>query len=110
MSRKYCPYSVDQAGGGGRRRREQNACFRGKREEGQPEARKLPGASVDVVDHDDCDVLDAPKHRCKISDGPSFVAKNPAKRRQDRRRGGFHCASRNMQSADTLILKARVQR
>ena len=80
----------------------------GKKVDPKPGSCQAPG--VDVVDHDDCDVLDAAKHRCKLSDGPSLVAKNPAKRRQDCRRGGFHCASRNLQSADALILKARVQR
>jgi hypothetical protein len=55
-------------------------------------------------------VLAVRKRRCKLSDRSGLVVKDSAKRRQDCCRGRFHCACRNMQSTDTLILEARVQR
>src|ERR1700722_14216716 len=71
----------------------------------KPGSRQTP--SVDVVDHNDCHVLDARQRRCKLSDCSGLVAKGPAKRRQNCWWSRFHCPSRNMQSTDALILKAR---
>src|SRR5262249_53698021 len=46
----------------------------------------------------------------KLSHRSGVLVKAPAKRRQDCGRGGLHCACRNMQPTNTLILKACVQR
>jgi hypothetical protein len=80
----------------------------GKKVCSEPGCRQSPG--VDVVDHDDCDALEAPKHCCKLCECSSLVTQGQAKRRHDCHRGWFYCASTNVKSVDALILEARVQR
>src|SRR3984885_15779107 len=63
----------------------------GKKVSPKPGSRQTP--MVDVVDHNDCDVLDGPKHRRKLSDCSGLVAKGFATRRQDCPRGGVRRAS-----------------
>ena len=75
-----------------------------------PKPGSCQAPSIDVVDHDDRDVLGAAKRCRKLSDRSGIQVNYPAKCRQDCRWGGLHCAGRNMQSTDALILKARVQR
>src|SRR5262249_53367255 len=76
---------------------EMRACGeRGKKNGPKPGSCQAPG--IDIVDHNDGDVLGAPKRLCKFSNRSGLLVKELAKRRQNCRRGGLHCACRNMQS------------
>jgi len=95
-----------------RRRRagehETRACGQGRKQLGQkPGGRQAPG--VDIVDHDDRNVLEARKRRGKLSHRSRLLVDRLAKRAQDCGRRRFDCACRYVKVADALILKAGIQ-